>query len=480
MTKYQSMKLICFNPDATKNYQQESLPSINRQNKGINRNKNLNQFHENINHQDINFSQQNKIISNLNISIDKYQTISNQSFRKSNRNFIDCKVIHYHDICEYENLIEKNKTKKINDGEDDKSVKLDLFKKAEKEGPAKNKNDDEEEEENTKEVASISSTSSLTTFNRTLLNLKAAINEKFVPKSIKNIRIFVFVIILLLSTIGIVFQIEINMIFDSLYNCIQAQYYSRTRVNPVLNINRSIKRLININDAHNVLSGTNSSLPLLDISNMNVGHEYTKYMSILRSSSIELKDLQANLSNCFKYIQTKNLLIVNPQQVPTYFLPTAAAPSYEEMSLWKGSNEISSQVLIIKDYELNQFNYSDMNVYFIANNTVDKYLSTLLSSSDGFFANAVDSMNSGFIIILYLLIIASSGVLILGVLMIPILYFTKLNKENILKLFFVIKKSSIEILIKKCQTFLNEGRSKLNHSESEEKSMNNDENPNSQ
>ena len=80
--------------------------------------------------------------------------------------------------------------------------------------------------------------------------LRMAIDEKFIPRSIKNLKMAAYIIFAILLLLAIVFYTIQTQLFDGINNNIKNIHYSEHRLNYIIDINLRIRTLIMVNNGY--------------------------------------------------------------------------------------------------------------------------------------------------------------------------------------------------------------------------------------
>jgi hypothetical protein len=158
--------------------------------------------------------------------------------------------------------------------------------------------------------------------------LRTAIDEKYIPNSIKNLRHaanFIFLILLLLAIIYYVIQLSL---FGLINQNIKNIHNSESRLNYIIDITLRTRTLILLNNQTLDLNITEQAT----LRNITI--------SELRNSATELKVAQTDLSLKTSKLSSDQIEKINPPDVRMKYLPYPNMPDFYEFSIWEAIMEI--------------------------------------------------------------------------------------------------------------------------------------------
>jgi len=322
--------------------------------------------------------------------------------------------------------------------------------KAEEEVEEMDEDIDENKERDEDEEGSISSSSTGATI-RSNYSIRAAIDEKYVPKSIKNMNymtIFMFVLLLALAIAYYGSQISL---YSSIQDNIKNIQYSEERKNSLIDINLNIKRLTMI--AKDNLE-TNEAQSLLDMDSDNKTSLAIQSKANLTRSALSLKQAQTQLSLKTSNIGASQLAKINPDNVYMYYLPTTGEmPDYYMYTIWQAMLEVVVTSLKIANMTTNTINDDNPAVYVINKNSLNTVLVSLNHSTNELVDVIETSRKDNMTVYLILLIVASVAAAVSTLVLIPVISSAKKAKEKVLLLFFLLDDAEVKRYQFKCERF---------------------------
>ena len=319
-----------------------------------------------------------------------------------------------------------------------------------------------EEEENQDTQSSVTSGSTGSTV-RSYYSLRTAIDEKYIPNSLKNLSIAAYIVFLILLALAIVFFSLQYTLFNSINQSIQNIYLSEKRIDYLIDINLQVRTLMIINldaNSHKYIDTT------IDITSL--FHDTQKN---LKNAANQLKDAQTNLSLATASLDSKVLLKINPQSVILFYKSTGNMPTSYNYTIWQAIMEIVVCSYRITTMPNTTISTDDATVYFVTVNSVNSVIIALRNSTNEIINLADDLIYSNLRIFLYLLIAASAILVISQLFLFPIISKVNRNKEEVLILFMSIKKGDVEMMQRKCRQFFQQF-----HSSNETEFINPDDN----
>ena len=305
-------------------------------------------------------------------------------------------------------------------------------------------------EENGGDNESITSTSTGATLRATY-SIRAAIDEKHIPDSIRNINfmtIFMFVLLLALA-IGY-FVLEIKS-YSNMNKLVKDVRYSEDRKFALIEINLNLKALLLLDSR---FKESVYSRYYLDFNARNNASLIRHLNDSVRVAALKLKEAQTELSIEIKDIKSLQHKRINPSNINVTFLDmNNSMPKYYIYTIWQAMLEAVVGSLRISNtiYDHSISNYS--GIHLLNTNSLNSFLVALDDSTDGLMDNINDSSNHNMKIDMILLIIASAAVAIFIVVLIPVLRSAKKTKDEVLLLFLLLEESEIKAYQKKCERF---------------------------
>lgn len=323
--------------------------------------------------------------------------------------------------------------------------------------------EDLEEEEKLEEInkreqdgeGSVGSTSTGSGIKRSYC-LRAAIDEKFIPKSIRNMNyttIFMFSLILSLAIAYYIFELSL---YSSIQNNIQNIGYSEDRKSALFDINLRIKSLILINMDNQASTPSNRILTLNNAEKLQLQQESQANLSI---SAVDLNDAQTQLSLKTSGMGSSELQKLNPDNVVlNYFQDSSNIPSAYSYTIWQAMMEIVVASFKVSSMTINNINGMDPSVYLISRNSLNSVLEALNISTTELINSIEDSTSNNMQVFLILLIVASAAITVSVIVLIPVINHAKKSKEEVFQLFFLIDNNDIKKYQRKCERFKRENK----------------------
>eukprot|EP01022_Parablepharisma_sp_SALTPOND_P019506 TRINITY_DN333_c0_g1_i1.p1 TRINITY_DN333_c0_g1~~TRINITY_DN333_c0_g1_i1.p1 ORF type:complete len:1482 (-),score=192.52 TRINITY_DN333_c0_g1_i1:2885-7330(-) len=297
---------------------------------------------------------------------------------------------------------------------------------------------------------SVGSTSTNST-TRATFSIRAAVDEKFVPKSIKNMNImtvFMFILVFVLAITYYVFEL-------SLYSNIQENIinidYSEQRQNWLIDINLRLRTLLAINVDN---SAPDESLSILDATETEKSEMQAKANSLLKSSAVKLKDAQTQLNLRTSDMSPEQLDKINPNNVVTkYKTTTTRMPPSFIYTVSQTMLEIVVSSFKILGLPLSDLKRDEFSVFLIVENSLNSILVALKQSTNEIVSHIESSKNSNMKLFLLFLCVASGAAIISTIVLIPVIIYVKKNKEKVLSLFLHLSKDEMRKYQVKCERF---------------------------
>lgn len=218
-------------------------------------------------------------------------------------------------------------------------------------------------------------TTKQTKAERNLYILRIAIDEKFIPQSIKNLRYaanIVFMILLLLASkistyrlfIVIYYAIQISL-FDLINQNIKNIHNSEQRLSYIIDITLRSRTLILMNNDY--LTSVVSNQTARDIL-------YNTTINELRSSATLLKVAQTELSLKTSTLSEEQLQMINPSDVKMKYLKYPNMPDFYTFSVWEAIMEIVVSAYRVSTLPLKMITDSHATVFFIMQNCLNSVM----------------------------------------------------------------------------------------------------------
>lgn len=293
--------------------------------------------------------------------------------------------------------------------------------------------------------------SSSDTARRTNYSIRAAVDEKFVPKSIKNMNIMTILMLLLVLGLAITYYYLEITLYSSISSTINNIGISEQRQSWLIDINLRLGTLILITSDNNA---TNESTSPLNMSMDAKNQLYASSSALLKSSAISLKNAQDVLSETTSNLSPANIDQLNPYSVIlNYKMKTNAIASHFNYTISESILEVVVSAFKIVDSDPSTITDSDFSTYLITNNSLNSIIIALDAASNLMLTLLDSSKQNNLTIFLILLIVASGAALFSTAVLIPIIIIAKRNKDQVFKLFLYLKKEEIRQYQIKCDRF---------------------------
>eukprot|EP01022_Parablepharisma_sp_SALTPOND_P033229 TRINITY_DN88328_c0_g1_i1.p1 TRINITY_DN88328_c0_g1~~TRINITY_DN88328_c0_g1_i1.p1 ORF type:complete len:1059 (-),score=118.88 TRINITY_DN88328_c0_g1_i1:1723-4899(-) len=314
---------------------------------------------------------------------------------------------------------------------------------------AEDPEDDQKEREDDEE-GSISSTSTGATI-RSYYSIRAAIDERYVPKSIKNMNYMTIFMFVLLLGLAIAYYASEFSLYSSIQDNIKNIQYSEERKNSLIDINLNVKTLVMVSKDN---KETNEALSLLDMSSTDKTALAIQSKANLTLSALSLKEAQTKLSLKTSNIGASQLSKINPDNVNILYMPTTNdMPSSYMYTIWQAMLEVVVTSLRISNMTIEAIDDNNPAVYVINKNSLNSILVSLNNATNELVDIIETSRKDNMMVYLILLIVASVAAAVSTLVLIPVINTAKRSKERVLSLFFLLDEAEIKRYQVKCMKF---------------------------
>ncbi|CAD8168019.1 unnamed protein product [Paramecium pentaurelia] len=293
-------------------------------------------------------------------------------------------------------------------------------------------------------------------------------------------------------------QIEIKSNQSQLYEFDNNIFHSRKKLQKIINASNTPKAIIRVTWIANIIAIIILSLSIIDyyISNsqsdqiydtillVNYGNIRNSELGIILSSVLNLQLLNRNVFNFTKIQATQyeqeqkqfindSISIINDINQQILLLVDSMTNSLftfeynlneikikmnqETVQLYnlnQAIQQIISKSLIIRDKNITQFNYQDLDISFLNYNLLNEIQISLKQSSNQFIDNLIKNASKKYTAVLLLLIISISTIFI-GILLIVIAMLSvSKSQTEILLLFLNLPDKTIRFLYRQSENFL--------------------------
>jgi len=356
--------------------------------------------------------------------------------------------------------IKKNKEKK----QALEDVKIDVEEnKKEKEDFHDQEDEEEESEKEEKKVVSTNSdlqasiANSIKSTSRSLCSLRAAIDEKYIPNSIKNMDYAAKGVFLILFALVISYFIVELTLRKSLKQTIGTINYSERRIEGVIIITlQSLNLMIITSDYKQHEAGVNeNNLSFINDSISITGAKFLEIQGKLRTEVTELKFMQAELSVNSNSLSEEVIRKINPEHITLYVVGVPGLPNVSNFTMWQTMLSLASAGFQLANIEIFEVDDSlTPEAYFITRNALNNIFVNMYTST-WILVDEVESKKNS-IITVYLIIfsVASLILLISTILLLPVISKINKNKQEVLELFMYIRSADANEELNKCRKFL--------------------------
>jgi len=338
-------------------------------------------------------------------------------------------------------------------------------RKEEKQETGEEKNEDESGNEIVKETKkekkveviveedtqSKSTTESLTNAKYSFSYLRTALDEKFVPKSLRNLKYIGILVFLLLLVISIVYFVVQTILYNKLNKNIQSINYSEERIATLFNINFFVTKMIVLSaDYNNRYEGNlfyddpAEGLKVFDQMRMQLKNEADVLNSALTHLSLVI--LEDN-NNFLKEINTDTVVLIHKSstnEIVEYVYNIREALMEIIVAAYRIAEADKESI----DDEVND------DTCFLIKNSLNNVILSLDRSAGSIIGDIKDKRNKTNIVFIILLCVASFSLVLSIVLLIPVVNKIKKNKQEVLELFMYIRKSKVAEQLDKCRKFM--------------------------
>ena len=268
---------------------------------------------------------------------------------------------------------------------------------------------------------------------------------------VKKARIVVFILLLLILALAIAYFILSSQLNKNMLKNIKNIEYSEKRKNWLIDINLRLKQLILISSDNKY---TDESISPLALTSAEKAVSEATSRTLLKSSAINLKDVQTQLSLQTSDMSASQLDKINPNNVKLKYLTSTSQMASSYMyTIWQAMLEIVVASFRVTDLDLASINQSDPAVYLISNNSLNSVLLALGSSTNEIINQIMDSKSFNMSIFFFSFIAATVAVVLGTVILIPVISNAKTSKDVVLKLFVGFEKEDVKKYYNKCEKF---------------------------
>ncbi len=244
-----------------------------------------------------------------------------------------------------------------------------------------------------------------------------AIDEKYIPNSIHNLRFAAYMIFVILLSLAVMYYLIQNSLFNKINQNIKNIHYSEERLNFIIDINLRIRTLILMNN---------------DYLEIETQADYDDLLSVtleeLRNSATELKNSQTLLSLKTSTLPQSSLDKINPDNVVLVYKEFPNMPSSYSFSIWEAIMEIVVSAYRISTLPLTDIDDDHPTCYFVIENCLNSVLFALQQSTNAIIEESDRSRENNMNVFLYLLICASCALFISLIFLIPVIRKVQKNK----------------------------------------------------
>ena len=316
-------------------------------------------------------------------------------------------------------------------------------------------NIEEKKEREDDEEGSVSSTSTGVTV-RSNYSIRAAIDENYIPQSIRNMNymtIFMFFLLLGLTILYYVLQLSL---YSDINDNIKNIEYSEERKYYLMDVNSHLKILLLIDSRFN---GSYFSRYYLNLKKKDDPIHIAQANNNIKTAGLLLKESQTQLSLKTSKIGEERLENINPKNIElSYLNSTSLMRSKYNYSIWQTMLEISITSLRLTNVSIDESISNYSSIYFLNTNSLNGILLSLDQSTDEITDVIEDSRKKNMTLYIILLILASVAVSISAFVLLPVIRTVKKSREKVLSLFLLLEDAEVKLYQKNCEKFAYEYR----------------------
>lgn len=316
----------------------------------------------------------------------------------------------------------------------------------------KSSNDQEDEEEKSEECEGMetnndlqgSITSSTTSSTHSFYSLRAAIDEKYVPNSIKNMDLAAKGVFFTVLALAITYFTVELVLHSSIKNTINAIGISEGRMRNLVSITlHSLNLMIIAADS------------FLEDPNEVTSVWFEEIKDKLRVEVTSLKLTQAELSVNSRGLSEDALRKINPGNMTLFTIDIPGLPNVYSFTMWQSAMELVSAGFQLANSEVAQIDEATTPAaYFVSRNALNNVYVSMEPSTRVIMEEVEDKRKWIVMLFLVIFIVASVILLLATILLIPVVSKVNKNKQEVLELFMHIKKANANDELTKCRKFL--------------------------
>lgn len=321
--------------------------------------------------------------------------------------------------------------------------------------PQEEELDDDAKEEELKDreendEGSLGSTSTGATV-RSYFSIRAAVEEKYIPKSITNMNYMTIFMFILLLGLAIAYYASELTLYSNIQSSITNIGYSEKRKSSLFDIGLRVKTLVLINTDNNAQTADARVLNCTASEKIIMQNESQNNLTL---SALALNDAQTQLSLMTSGMGSSELSKINPDNIQlNYLTTTSLMPTSYYYTIWQTMLEIMVSSLRIANMSIGVINMADPAVYLISQNSLNSVLVSLNQSTNELINDIETSRQNNMTTFLAFLIVASAAATISVLVLVPVINTAKKRKEKVLSLFFLLDDNEIRKYQYKCENF---------------------------
>lgn len=344
-------------------------------------------------------------------------------------------------------------------------TKMNKNKKEEKVEQERNEEDsDESEDEKPPEkspkpnTVSTFTSESAAAATRSLYSLRAAVDEKFTPPFVAKLwwaaSIF-FLVILALTVVYFALQFAL---YEQIQDNIKNIELSEMRLLNLLELNYNVIDMIIIS-ADNNRNATTANLFGEEGFFIGDPEERTQLFEeaivSLKAAAKVLKETQLSLSQSVKQFSSSAMRSINPTNMPLLCMGDPGVFTAIPYTMWEAIMEIVVSAYRISGMSIGEVDDTvEPSVTFVTENSVNNILAELNTSTEAIMDEIKKSIKGKKKVFIAFLCVASAAVALAVLIILPIVREGKRNKEEVYKLFMLIRKHTAHEQTNKCKKFL--------------------------
>jgi len=296
-------------------------------------------------------------------------------------------------------------------------------------------------------------------------SLRSAIDEKYVPRSLRNFGYtinFASLFILVIASIFfnnldnnliVAFFVAIIVYFTKMKRSLAHVEGTELRMTSMLLMDYTLANMMIISKDYRLKTQGNvisENYYLTRKSLTELSSEFTSLQNKLMEYSENLKEAQAGLTlevedwrNGFEFLE----------EIELVYLPIKGMLKSKKYTLFQAIMEIVAASQRISGMSIDIISYNDPSIYFVFENSLNAVLAKLEQSNDKILGQTNDIIHSNNILVIIMISVVSGILVIAKCVIIPLIYYIKKTKQDLLLLFVRIPQKQVSCELNKCRKF---------------------------